>query len=343
MRMAVIGAGSTALACAAYFQVRGISCRLYARDSGKAELWKHMPLTVSGELETSFYVPVSSSPEDIMRTSDCILIFTGAEDYESVIGEIRPYLRDSHHILFMNGRWGLVRALRLLLQDKNTPEISVGEVSDMPFSAELSADRTHLVFGRKKEAIGYVSLGGEEGFAEVLHALVSRVSRVSSPAATSMASAMPIIRTAGCLFNMTRIENDRNFELFRDGLTGRAADFLEACDRERLEIAKSLGIGAAPLSAELHALLGEKEDSLSDALRRISEGEGKDGPRLLTASFLSEDLHCAMTALCDLADMMHTEAPRLRTLTDMMYLYRGEKREPWLTARDLWILKQWKR
>lgn len=343
MRAVIIGAGSTALACAAHFQIKGITYRLYARDEEKAKLWKSVPLTVSGEAETSFYVPVTSSPAEAMRFSDRVFVFTGTEDYGQVTEDLRPYLRDAHHILFMNGGWGLVKSLRILLNDKDAPEVSVGETSEMPFAAALSEDRTHLYFRGRKDVLGYASFGGEEIFSEMLREIVPRVSRASSPAMTSLCSALPIVRTAGCLFNMTRIENGEDFDFFGTGLTRRAADFMEACDRERLEIAKALGAGAVPLLSELNVLKGLKAENLWEALRGAFSGQDHPGPKQSPGHFLTGDLTCALEGLCNLSDMMHVEVPYLRQLTDTMHLYLGWKRTPCLTARDLWILKHWKR
>ena len=50
MNISIIGAGSTALAGAAYFNLKNVPCQVYVRNRIKAACWNQSPLTVRGPL-----------------------------------------------------------------------------------------------------------------------------------------------------------------------------------------------------------------------------------------------------------------------------------------------------
>ena len=99
-----------------------------------------------------------------------------------------------------------------------------------------------------KDEIAYSAIGEEALLSELLHKLAPKVTRVSSPAATSLSATNPIIHVTQCLFNLSRIENGEDFDFFGAPLTKRTAAFMEECDKERLAIGKALGLELAPLS-----------------------------------------------------------------------------------------------
>lgn len=60
MNISIIGAGSTALAGAAYFNLKNVPCQVYVRNRIKAACWNQSPLTVRGKIDTSLYVPFTT-------------------------------------------------------------------------------------------------------------------------------------------------------------------------------------------------------------------------------------------------------------------------------------------
>ena len=115
---------------------------------------------------------------------------------EAVVEEIAPYLHDGQCLLFMNGCWGAIKACRLLSRMQNVPSITIAETANMPFIARLSADYKTLDFKAIKEEIGYSCLGEEGELSTLLHLMAPKVSRVASPASTSLSS--PSRTNAAC-------------------------------------------------------------------------------------------------------------------------------------------------
>lgn len=342
MKISIIGAGSTALAGTAYFNLKNVPCQVYVRNRIKAACWDQSPLTVRGKIDTSLYVPFTNDLKKAVDDADILMVCTHATDHEAVVEEIAPYLHDGQCLLFMNGCWGAIKAYRLLSRMQNVPSITIAETANMPFIARLSADYKTLDFKAIKEEIGYSCLGEEGEFSTLLHLMAHKVSRVASPASTSLSATNPIIHVTTCLFNVTRIENGESFHFFGAPLTKRVAAYMEACDEERIAIGKALGLSLSSLLDVLNASWGEKKETLYEALTENESYKTVMGPADLKGRYLAEDLPCGMGSLRDLSDMMHVDAPHIRSLVDTLSLYLGKTYQPFLTPQDLRVIKSLK-
>ena len=342
MNITIIGAGSTALAATAFFNLKNIPCQVFVRNRMKAAFWNKTPLTVRGRMDASFFVPVVTDLKEACQKADILMVCTHATDHEAVVEEVAPYLHEGQCLLFMNGCWGAIKACRVLSKKQDVPDITIAETANMPFISRLSPDYKCLDFKAMKEEIGYSCLGKEGELSNLFHLMASKVSRVASPASTSLSATNPIIHVTQCLFNITRIENGESFHFFGAPLTRRVADYMEACDNERIAIGKALGLSLSSLLDVLNASWGDKKENLYEALTENESYKTVMAPSDLRGRYLSEDLPCGMGSLRDLADMMHVEAPHIRSLVDTLSLYLGTAYTPFLTPQDLRVIKSLK-
>lgn len=338
MRVSIIGSGSTAMAAAAFLQLQNIPVTVYVRRPEKRQTWNASPLQVKGKMDTSFYVPISSTLQEALSFGDILMVCTRANDHEAVTEEIAPFLKKKHCLLFMNGCWGAVKAFRFF-QKNSQPLPTIAETANMPFIATLSSDFRSLDFKAMKEEIGYSCIGPEGELSQLFHLMAPKVTRVASPASTSLSATNPLIHVTQCLFNMTRIENGEDFFFFGKPLTPRVADFIDGCDAERIAIGKALGLELSSLLDVLNSFWGTRCTSLYEALTQNPSYQTVKGPTHIESRYLSEDLPCGLTSLMDLADMMHVQAPHICTLVYTVNLYLKKPYTPFLTIQDLRALK----
>lgn len=161
MNITIIGAGSTALAAAAFFNLKNIPCQVFVRNRMKAAFWNKTPLTVRGRMDASFFVPVVTDLKEACQKADILMVCTHATDHEAVVEEVAPFLREGQCLLFMNGCWGAIKACRVLSKKQDVPDITIAETANMPFISRLSPDYKCLDFKAMKEEIGYSCLGKE--------------------------------------------------------------------------------------------------------------------------------------------------------------------------------------
>ena len=62
----------------------------------------------------------------------------------------------------------------------------------------------------------------------------------------------------------------------------------------------------------------------------------------MDSRYLTEDLPCGLSALLDLADMMHVKAPHIYALVYTLSLYLQKPYRPFLTPQDLRVIKNFK-
>lgn len=338
MNITILGENSTALAAASYFDLQKIPYKLFVKDEGKKDVWNRSPLKVTGKIETSFYLSLMTSWKDAMDYGDILLICSHPADYEKMVEEAAPFFHEGQTLLFMNGYWGAIKAFRILSKMK-VPAVTIAETAGMPWMAELSKDLKTLAFRSMEKETGYASIGDEKNLSDFLHRIFHKVSQVSTPAATSLSNIDPMLYVPASFFHLPAIEKGEDFLLF-EGITEKMAAYMEACDSERLAIGRALSINlSVNLLGTLNASLKEKKDSLYEAIREDQDLMGMKGPKGLDTAYFTKDLYCGMAALRDLADMMHVEAPHIRSLVSTLSLYLGNPCLPYLTPKDLRAIK----
>ncbi len=339
MKVSIIGSGSTALAAAAFLKLKQVPVTVYVRREKKRTVWNENPVQVHGQIDSALYVPISSTMEEAVRFGDILLVCTRANDHETVTAELAPYIKEGQCLLFLNGCWGAVKAYRYFQKTYGQIPLTIAETANMPFIATLSKDFLTLDFKAMKEEIGYSCIEEEGNLSELLHLLAPKVSRVSSPASTSLSATNPLIHVTQCLFNITRIENGEDFSFFGAPMTPRIARFIEDCDKERIAIGKALGLELSSLLDVLNSFWGSRATTLHEALTQNPSYQTVKGPVTLESRYLTEDLPCGLTSLMDLADMMHVKAPHICALVYTASLYLKQPYQPFLTLQDLRVIK----
>lgn len=342
MKISIIGAGGTGLSAATYLQLQSQNVKVYVRNEAKRKFWNTHPVSVRGKVNTSLFLPLVHTMEEAAKFAELLLVCTRANDHEAVIQELMPHLQEGQCLLFLNGTWGAVKAYRYFQKSGNRAPISIGETANMPFIASLSPDFENLHFKALKEEIGYSVIGDDGKVSALLHLLAPKVSRVASPASTSLSATNPIIHCATCLFNMTRIENGEDFHFFAEAMPKRVTAFMEACDNERIAIGKALGLTLSPLLSVLNSFWNSQCPTLHEALTTNASYATVKGPTDMSSRYLSEDLPCGLMSLIDLSDMLHVPAPHLYALGYTLSLYLQQPVKPFLTPQDLRVIKQLK-
>lgn len=339
MQVAIIGAGHTGLALAAFLFEKKVPFLIYTRSAAKQELWDEFPVRAEGAIESTFKAASTTDLAKAASFADVFVISTPATAHEDILSSLIPLAKKNARFLFLNGCWAALKGLRCL-QKKNIHGMVMAETANQPFLASLSPDFRIVSVKAVKSEIAYYSSSDDPVISSLLHTLSPKVTKVSSPAATSLSQTNPIIHAAASLFNMTRIENEEDFLFFGRPMTKRVISFIEAADAERIRIAKALGLSVSSLLDTLNASWDDKKETLAEALKENPSYQSVKGPKSLSFRYLTEDIPCGIEAMADLAEMLHVDAPRITLLADMAALYLDMPRTPFLTPKELRLLKQ---
>lgn len=339
MKITIIGAGHTGLSLAALLFEKQIPFLVYTRSAAKAAVWNEFPLQAKGAVTGSFKAKATTDLKKAAKFSDCYVISTPATAHEDILSSFLPLAKEGTRFLFLNGCWASLKGLRLC-QKQSIRGMTMAETANQPFLGILAPDFRSVTVKAVKSEIAYYTSADDPELSRLLHEISPRVARLASPASAALSQTNPIIHGAASLFNITRIENGEDFLFFGRPMTKRVIAYMDACDQERLCIASALGLSLPSLLDTLNASWNEKKGTLFDALKENPSYQTVKGPSSLSFRYLSEDLPCGVEAMANLADMLHVDAPHITTLADMAALYLNVPRRPFLTPKDLALLKQ---
>lgn len=339
MNIAIIGDGAGSVAAACHMNALGISALLYTEDEEQCKKWRAFPVKEEGLRKASVHLNVTNNLHQAMAFATLIFMTVPPEAYVSTIEKIRPHLHAGQSILFFSGNWGALRCYRLLQREMDSLHLTISETDSSPWDAALSEDGIELTMRPVKESIAYASIGEDESVSATLHEICKKVTKVSSPAITSLAIAGPIIHVVNSFFNLTRIDSHEKFLFYGDAFTRRTADFMEHCDGERRAVGKALGVELFPILTMMNETRKDKAGSLYEALIDRPAAKTLYGPENFHHEYFTKELTCNVDALLDLAEMTRTPAPYLETVVRGLYLYLNKPYRPALTVQDLRALR----
>jgi opine dehydrogenase len=339
MNIAIIGDNAQSIAAACDFNSLGLSPLVYTKSIDQARVWRQYPVTLEGSRSGKVHLNVTNDLRQAMVFASVILITAEPIHFQETIEELSPFLHEGQSLLFTSGPWGVLKTYRLLQKHMESLHLSLGETAFPLWEGVLSEDGLELKFHSLHQNIAYSSVGKDETLSELLHMISKKVTRVSSPAMTSLAWVSPLIHLVNAFFNLTRIDRKEKFLFYGDAFTRNTADFIERCDEERIAVGKALGVNLFPLLNMMNETRKDKADSLYEALTDRTGSKTLYGPQSFDHPYFSMDLPCQMNALYDLAEMTRTPIPYLSVVVHGLYLYLKRPYKAYLSVQDLRTLR----
>lgn len=340
MKVAIIGAGNTAMAAASHMLAKKINVMVYARNQKKAAFWKTEELAAEGKITGRYKVPVTSSIEEALCGADILVFATLAGQHVTAAEDVMPYLGRGQVLLVLNGCWGALQMGRVFGKKREELGLTIGETANMPYIASLAPDWKTVTVKGLKEKVSFAAVGPEkEKIGSLLGSLDFGIHEEPSLAATSLGATNPIIHVVSSLYNVTRIDNGEDFLFFGPSMTKKTVAVMEKLDKERLAVGRALGCALPSLLEELNSFWPEKWPTLYEALTKNASYKVSKGPTSLSYRYLSEDLPCGLEAVVDLGKLLGVPVPTTETVIRAASLYLGTPAAPFLQREDLDLLR----
>lgn len=205
-----------------------------------------------------------------------------------------PYFESGQTLVIIPGNFGSF-ALRKILKDFGAPEIYIAETDTLPYACRLIENGKINVWGIKT----YVRMGTLPGkdFAAVKKNLEGvfpvEIQQLPNSIAAGLANANMVVHCPTMVMNAGRIESEKgNFRFYTDGMSPSVCKVQEAVDRERREVAKSLGVPLVSALEGLKTMYNLKGDTLHEVLAEnpAYSQHGPDAPGTMTHRYLTEDV-----------------------------------------------------
>jgi opine dehydrogenase len=316
VHVAVLGAGAGGLAVAYEWASRGHDVSLYSSEGHAQEVRavrERGGIQAEGLLEG--FAPVTTATTDVAEAldgADTVFVVTPAYATEVIAREARDHLRSGMTVVICPsscaGSLAFKKGAGLDLYDET---VLVGETGTLPYAVRAGGGVAR-VFHRFDAGL-FVAAAPRTGTAkllEVVRQVYPRAEEANGVFQTTLQNGNPVIHPAVTLLNAALIERTGgDFMFYEDGVTPATGNLIEAVDRERIAVAKALGI----------TVLSEPEIGVQQGYMReanyttgYSQAPGFRGIKAqseLHHRYLTEDVGYSLVFVTDLARHLGVPTP----------------------------------
>ncbi len=119
---------------------------------------------------------------------------------------------------------------------------------------------------------------------------------------------------------MTRIDNGEDYEFYNEGATKRVFQYILKADKERVSVAKALGVKEESCLEIINSYWPEKYDTLYDAIKNNVSYMALKAPDTVNNRFVIEDVPYGIGPIVRLGEKYGVTTPYLKALLEMYYL-----------------------
>lgn len=320
-KYAVIGAGHGGLAMAGHIGLRGFAVTLWGRRpesvlsvSAEGGVW------LQGEVEGFGPVQACTDLADALEGAGLIFVAVPASAHAEIAERCAPLLIDGQKVLLMPGRTaGAIEFQATLRRSGCTADVLVGEAQTFVYASRKVGPAQARIHGIKRQVLAAAlpARRTRELMASVWPAYPQFL-----PARwvwkTSLDNIGAIFHPAVALLNAARIESTGGaFRHYIDGITPAVANLLEQMDRERLAIARSLGVGALSAREWLAEAYGVDRPTLLEAIQATPAYAGVRAPDSMATRYIWEDVPTGLVPLAALGRLLEVPTPIIEMVIDL--------------------------
>ncbi|HSE89956.1 MAG TPA: NAD/NADP octopine/nopaline dehydrogenase family protein [Candidatus Binatia bacterium] len=333
-KIAVLGAGNGGCAAAADLTLRGYEVRLFSRSESTL-----LPISKRGGIELvedgteKFAAPFFVSPHlpPVVNGVDLIIIAAPAVAHEYLAKSLARHLADGQRILLNPGHTGgclhfanMLRALGCQAKIKLCETVTLTYICRMTQSARVE-------IYRRTTNLRCAAFPGKESLELVkeIKEIYPNLMVAENVLETGLANINAIMHPAGMLGNAGWIEKTAgDFYYYREGITPAIAAWIEAVDRERLEIVQRLGLNPLRFVDIFHqaGLTSEAARTSGSVFRAINESEPNrtiKSPKTLDHRYLKEDIGYGLVPMAEIGSLLGVETPVIDALITLASVMSG--------------------
>ncbi len=327
--IAVIGAGNLGLAQAGHLVSLGHEVRLYNRHAARLS-----PFRAGGRLRlhgavdaTVAFARVTDDLVEALAGARLVFVDTPASAHAELADALKTVLRaDADALVLLHpGQTLGAREFAVRLGIEAFPRLGLGELQTAIYTSRVGAPGEVNVLAIKQ----HVAIAAYPGTAHArlgpVQALYPQLLLEPSTLTTAVANVQSFIHPAVCLMNATRIERGESFRIYRQGLTEAVGRVFEACDAERLALARSLGQSVPTAAAWFERCYGVQAPTAIAAMQAIPAYAELLAPTSLQTRLLSEDVPTGLVPLVDLARVLGVPTPNLSGLLAFSETVLGQR------------------
>lgn len=317
----IIGAGHQGMAMAAHLSLCGNEVYLWNRSSNHIEEIKIKNEIVSeGVLKGIAKIKKVSTNIDEVLTNT-ILVTTPASSHKDIAKLLAKRITKNSVILLNPGRtFGAFEFLNTLRENgcKCTPQIA--ETQTIIYTCRRSEINSVYIFAFKRN-VKIASVNCKD-INKILLRLPNCMQQYFLPAQscfdTSLGNVGMVLHCAPVLMNIGWIESSIvEFKYYYDGISKSIAKFLEKIDKERVYIAKKVGINVPTLVEWLKETYLVNGDDIYTCLQNNIAYKNIDAPNTIKHRYIEEDIPCGLVPIESLGEALNIKTPCISLIIDL--------------------------
>jgi opine dehydrogenase len=331
--VAILGAGNGGCAAAADLTLRGYEVRLHARRQESLEpIRQKGGLDVTGGVHEGFarFDGLTASVGEAVEGADLIMIVVPANGLAYYAKELAPILSSGAKIFLNPGQTGgglhFVHELRRAGYDD---EVHTCETSIITQVSRLQTPtHVHIPGYIRGDWAAYPSAHSDTLF-EMIHSLYPLLRRANDVLETGFANLNALVHPTGMVMNAGWIEHTAgDFYFYREGFTESIGRVAESIDRERMQIADSLGVHTRTMleiSRDM-GFIGDadlQKGNVSEAWRGSTLPAGIRSPTTLMDRYILEDVSYGLVPISEFGRLMNVPTLTIDAVIHLSSLATG--------------------
>jgi opine dehydrogenase len=321
-KIAVLGAGDGGQACAAGLSMDGYEVNLYNRGADRLK-----PILERGAIQTTGakegFAKLNKITTDIkeaVKGVNLILIVVPAFAHKHLAETCIPHLEDGQTVTYVGKGGGTLvfaQTLKSLGVKKN---IILGETNTLPYASKSIGPAQIRVGILKKGGFLAAALPAKntKKLVNTLKEIYPIVVPATNVLETLLTDFNAIDHVAALIPNVGHVGNSTGeYLLFKEGVTPSVGRVIQAVDRERLAIMKTLGLAQTPYEEWLfkQGFIESIESTVYEAIRKSTlKGAIPCGPSIMEHRFITEDVPYGLVTMASLGDMLGVPTPVTKSL-----------------------------
>jgi len=315
IRVIILGAGNGGQAMAAAIALAGYEVVLYDRfEEAIAPILQRKGIELSGVSVQGFapLVKATTDLKEALLEKGLILVVLPAFAHAYIAEQIAPLLRNDDVIILSPGSTGGALEFRKILSERGAPkDVKVGETNTLIYACRMSGPGHVKILG-VKDCLGVAALPAKDAQAllQPLKELYPQAYAEKNVLSTGLNNLNPMFHVFPTLANLGWLEATQGkFKFYHEGVTASVAKLVEAVDRERMMLCRSLGIPTLSVIEWQKKFYGASGGSLPEVLRSNRSYEEIQAPSSKETRLLAEDVPMGLVPMSEIAKVAGVPTP----------------------------------
>ncbi len=318
-KIAVIGAGNLGQAQAAHLAMLGHEVRIYNRTGARIdEINERGGILIHGVLEGLQEVAVASGdPADVVPGADSVILTVPASSHRKVVTMIAPLLADGMSVALHPGHtFGAFDAKQALIEaGRGEADITFVEIQTSLITSRRTGPAKVHASGIKK-ALPLAAFPADHGFERVEYLYDAYPTSIRAPDVlkTGLDNLNASVHPAVVMSNLGQIDRGETFLFYVEGFTRAVSQLVQGVDRERVEVARALGVEAITIERFYDTAYDVAGDELHEKVQSNEPYAEITAPTRIDTRLILEDLPTGLVPISSLGAHLGVATPVIDAL-----------------------------